>query len=158
MYLFFTICGFLFVSISGIIINYIYDLFPINRVTSFLKPLENNVFNKINITLLPILLWSCIEFPLLVSNKYFFVSILANSFTSCVVMYIIKNSSYLINKRSEEVSDIIGIFIATFFGQLLQYLVLLLDISSKSNIIFQTVCFVIYAGLLIRVRIKPIIK
>lgn len=135
MYLFFTVCGFLFVAISSIIINYIYDIFPINKVTVFLKPLDRASINKFNITLIPILLWSYIELPMLITNKYFVVSVLANSFISCVVMYIIKNSSYLINRKTENVTEGIAIVIATVFGQLIGYLFLLMGADVISSAI-----------------------
>lgn len=145
MYLFFTVCGFLFVAISSIIINYIYDIFPINKVTVFLKPLDRSSINQFNITLIPILLWSYIELPMLITNKYFFVSILANSFISCVVMYIIKNSSYLINKKTENVTEGIAIVIATVFGQLISYLFLLMGANEVSSAFIQGLLVLLYS-------------
>lgn len=158
MYLFFTICGFLFVTISSIIINYIYDIFPINKITIFLKPLGKNFFNQINITIIPILLWSYIELPMLVTNKYFFLSILLNSFVSCIIIYIIKNSSYLINKKTENTIDSIAIIFATLFGQLIQYLILLIGTNSLKNAILQMIFLILYSVLIIVLRINPIKK
>jgi len=158
MYLFFTICGFLFVTISSTIINYIYDIFPINKITTFLKPLGKNFLNQINITLIPILLWSYIELPMLVTNKYFVLSIILNSFVSCIVIYIIKNSSYLINKKTENTVDGIAITFATLFGQLIQYLILLLGTNALKNAILQMILLLGYSAIIIFLRINPIRK
>lgn len=154
MYLFFTVCGFLFVAISSIIINYIYDIFPINKVTVFLKPLDRASINKFNITLIPILLWSYIELPMLITNKYFVVSVLANSFISCVVMYIIKNSSYLINRKTENVTEGIAIVIATVFGQLIGYLFLLMGADVISSALIQGLLLLAYSVGFVYLRLK----
>lgn len=154
MYLFFTVCGFLFVAISSIIINYIYDIFPINKVTVFLKPLDRASINKFNITLIPILLWSYIELPMLITNKYFVVSVLANSFISCVVMYIIKNSSYLINRKTENVTEGIAIVIATVFGQLIGYLFLLMGADVISSALIQGLLLLAYSIGFVYLRLK----
>lgn len=154
MYLFFTVCGFLFVAISSIIINYIYDIFPINKVTVFLKPLDRASINKFNITLIPILLRSYIELPMLITNKYFVVSVLANSFISCVVMYIIKNSSYLINRKTENVTEGIAIVIATVFGQLIGYLFLLMGADVISSALIQGLLLLAYSIGFVYLRLK----
>ena len=41
MYLFFLIFGIIFILAAGIFINYIYEFFPINKITNFIYSTKN---------------------------------------------------------------------------------------------------------------------
>ena len=89
MYLFFMISGFLFVVGFSIILNFLYELFPINKLTKFLSPTENSIFNKITISIVPNIIWALIEILILGSNCYFVLGFILNIFINMCVMYVI---------------------------------------------------------------------
>ena len=68
MYLFFMISGFLFVTGLSVLLKFIYEIFPINKITNFLSPTEESVFNNIGKVIIPNILWALIEVSLLGSN------------------------------------------------------------------------------------------
>ena len=62
MYLFFLIFGIVFILTAGIFINYIYEFFPINKITNFIYSTNNNhLFNDISILNIPIVIWGLFE-------------------------------------------------------------------------------------------------
>ncbi len=125
MYVFFTIFGFLFIVISSILINYIYKIFSINKITNYLYPTDGkSIINEINITVLPIIIWGFIELPILGSNDNFILSILLNILVSCSIIYEIKYGFYLILKKESKFIDVISIIIATILGQSVSYMIL----------------------------------
>ena len=128
MYLFFMITGFLFVTGLSILINYIYEIFSINKITKFLSPTENTIFNKIGITIIPSIIWSLIEIPMLGTNYYFLLGFILNIIISMSVIYVIKYGYNLINKNENNIVKIISIIGGTFFGFTVNYLSLLIGI------------------------------
>ena len=68
MYLFFLIFGIVFILTAGIFINYIYEFFPINKITNFIYSTNNNhLFNDISI--LPQVCVQNVGFLILRSNN-----------------------------------------------------------------------------------------
>ena len=122
--LFFTITGFIFTVLSSIIIKNIYDLYPINKVTEFLKPTEETIFNKISTSVFPIILWAIIEVPVLGFNKYFLIGLLLNIIINCSISYIIMYGNELFSHHEGKTISTISIVIATSFGFLINYLTL----------------------------------
>ena len=100
MYNFFTIFGFFFICICSIIMNYIYDLFPINRLTMLLKPTFQSTWAEISATTLPIILWSFIELPVFGSNSNFLLAVVCNLFVSWSVLYVIRYGAKLFKKEN----------------------------------------------------------
>ena len=90
MYSFFMISGYLFVVGLSVILNYLFELFSINKITKFLCPLEDTIFNKIGIIIIPNILWALIEIIILGSNFYFLMGFILNIFVSLCIMYVIK--------------------------------------------------------------------
>ena len=72
MYLFFLIFGIVFILTAGIFINYIYEFFPINKITNFIYSTNNNhLFNDISILNIPIVIWGLFELPIFGKNPNF---------------------------------------------------------------------------------------
>lgn len=125
MYSFFTIFGFLFIIIASILINYIYNVFSVNKITNFLYPINGrNILNEINITVLPTIVWGFVELPILGSNSNFIFSIILNILVSCAIMYEIKYGSYIFLKKEKSYINIISIIVAVSIGQLVSYMIL----------------------------------
>lgn len=140
MYTFFTIFGFLFIVIASILINYIYNVFSINKVTNYFYPTNGrNVLNEINITVLPIIVWGFVELPVLSDNSNFILSVILNILVACAIMYEIKYGIYVLLKKENKFVDIISIIVATTFGQLVSYMILksnpIIDFGNISYII-----------------------
>jgi len=140
VYTFFTIFGFLFIVIASILINYIYNVFSINKVTNYFYPTNGrNVLNEINITVLPIIVWGFVELPVLSDNSNFILSVILNILVACAIMYEIKYGIYVLLKKENKFVDIISIIVATTFGQLVSYMILksnpIIDFGNISYII-----------------------
>ena len=138
MYNFFTIFGFFFICICSIIMNYIYDLFPINRLTMLLKPTFQSTWAEISATTLPIILWPFIELPVFGSNSNFLLAVVCNLFVSWSVLYVIRYGAKLF-KKENNIIRISSIIIATCFGQLASYLILVSGEFAKTNILVSLI-------------------
>jgi len=140
MYTFFTIFGFVFIVIASILINYIYNVFSINKVTNYLYPTDGkNVLNEINITVLPIIVWGFVELPVLSGNSNFLIATILNILVACAIMYEIKYGIYVLFKTESKFINIIAIIISTAFGQLISYMIFksnpIIDFGNISYII-----------------------
>lgn len=143
MYLYLTILGFLFIVLSSIVINFLDVIFPKNKVSYFLSPIKKTTFNRVNTTVLSIIIWNFITIPIMGSNKLFLISILANIFVSCCVMYIIKYTMIVTFKIENYVIDIFSIVISTVFGSMTAYIVLLINNSYDNYMKFSLIGLVI---------------
>lgn len=155
MYLFFMITGFLFVTGLSILINYIYEIFSINKITKFLSPTENTIFNKIGITILPSIIWSLIEIPMLGTNYYFLLGFILNIIISMSVIYVIKYGYNLINKNENNIVKIISIIGGTFFGFTVNYLSLLIGIQRDSKLTTSLIGILLFTVFYILIKIFP---
>lgn len=154
MYLFFTLFGILFCSISTFIIYFIYDLFPINKITDILNPTKKSIWNDINIAVLPTLIWGLIELPIFGFNNLFIISIILNICVGSAVMYIIKYSSYLFNNKNTLFYDLISIFIAILFGQIIEGLIVAMG-ESDFNIFISILSLIGLIVFVLYLKIKP---
>ena len=117
MYLFFLIFGIIFILAAGIFINYIYEFFPINKVTNFIYSTNNNhLFNDISTLNIPIIIWGLFELPIFGKNPNFIFSLLTNLFISCAIIYIIKYGSEILFNRKDNLVNIISIVVASIIG------------------------------------------
>lgn len=155
MYLFFMITGFLFVICLSILINYIYEIFSINKITKFLSPTENTIFNKIGITIIPSIIWSLIEIPMLGTNYYFLLGFILNIIISMSVIYVIKYGYNLINKNENNIVKIISIIGGTFFGFTVNYLSLLIGIQRDSKLTTSLIGILLFTAFYILIKIFP---
>jgi len=155
MYLFWTIFGFFFIFLSSLVIYNIYEVYPINKVTSFLNPTNETVWNRINITLIPILIWSFIELPILGSNPYFLLSVLLNTCISSAIMYVIRYGYYVINKKDNKLVDILSIFVGTVLGQVIAYITWLLNVNGGRSLFISIIGLVLYTLFIVGLKIWP---
>ena len=155
MYLFFMITGFLFVTGLSILLNYIYEIFSINKITKFLSPTENTIFNKIGITIIPSIIWSLIEIPMLGTNYYFLLGFILNIIISMSVIYVIKYGYNLINKNENNIVKIISIIGGTFFGFTVNYLSLLIGIQRDSKLTTSLIGILLFTVFYILIKIFP---
>ena len=155
MYLFFMVTGSLFVIGMSLLLNYIYELFPVNKITKFLSPMENTIFNKIGITIIPNLLWCAIELSMLGTNYYFILGFCLNVFISMSVIYVIKYGYNLINKKENNIIKIISIIVGTFFGFTVNYLSLLIGISRETKLTNSLIGLLIFTIFYIIIKIHP---
>ena len=126
MYIFFMVAGFIFTIGLSIVLNYLYSIFSINKITKFLHPTDETIFNQISIPIIPIILWSFIELPILGNNNFFLVGLILNIFLTSSIMYIIKYGYKLISPKESNIVSIIAILVSTFFGFIINYLSLLI--------------------------------
>lgn len=147
MYLFFMISGYLFVVGLSIILNYLFELFSINKVTKFLSPLEDTIFNNIGIVIIPNILWALIELPILGNKLFFIVGFILNIFISLCVMYVIKYGYTLISNNESNIVNVVAIFFSCFFGFSSNYICLLIGVNKEINPIYSVgfmICFIVF--------------
>ena len=153
MYLFFMISGYLFVVGLSIVLNYLFELFPITTITKFLSPLEKTVFNKIGIVIIPNLIWALIEFIILGSNRLFLLGLLLNILVSMGMIYVIKYGYFLIAELENNIVNIISIIFGCFFGFFCNYLCLQIGkVKASISLIYS------FLGLLLIIGIYTLIR
>lgn len=148
MYIFFMVAGFIFTIGLSIVLNYLYSIFSINKITKFLHPTDETIFNQISIPIIPIILWSFIELPILGNNNFFLVGLILNIFLTSSIMYIIKYGYKLIFPKESNIVSIIAILVSTFFGFIINYLSLLIGkdgdlLNSIIGLLVITVFYII---------------
>lgn len=155
MYLFFMFGGIIFVCFASIIIYFIYDIFPIGKITTFLNPIQKSLWNDINISVIPTLVWGLIELPVLGINNLFIISIISNICLSSAVVYVIKYGYLLIKKESNDVLNIISIIISTVFGFVLAYLILNISNTNNYNLYFSIGELLVLIGFVFYLKLFP---
>lgn len=143
MYAFFTIFGFIFISIFATITNYIYEIFSINKLTNFLNQVDSKgIWSKINVTILPILMWSLVGLPILGNNANYIISVIVNIIVSCAIIYEIRYGAILLTNKENEKINLISIYIATFIGQIVGFMILKMKPILSSNYLIS-ICGII---------------
>ncbi len=155
MVLFFMISGYLFVVGLSVILTYLFELFSINKVTKFLSPTEDTVFNKIGIVIIPNILWALIEIALLGNNRYFMLGFILNIFISSCLMYVVKYGYSLISNYESNIVNVVAIFFACFFGFLCNYLCLMIGVDKEINPLYSILCLLIFISIYVIIRIFP---
>ena len=154
MYLFFMISGLLFVIGLSTLLKFIYEIFPINKITNFLSPTEESIFNNIGIIIIPSILWALIESSLLGNNYYFLLGFILNIFVSMATIYLIEYGYRLIinkNKNNYIINNI-SIITGSIFGFSVNYLCLLIGISKDIKMYYSVI------GILLFIIIYVLIK
>lgn len=156
MYIFFTIFGFLFVSISSTFLNYIYDIFSINKITNFLVPIDNkSIWNKINITVLPVIIWSMIELPVLGDNGNFVIGVIMNIVISCAIIYEIKYSALVFFNKEGNFINLMAIYAATMLGQVMQFMILKMKPFFNGNYLISIIAMLVILLIYVLIRLYP---
>ena len=155
MVLFFMISGYLFVIGLSIILNYLFELFSITKITSFLSPTEDTTFNKIGIVIIPNILWSLIEVVLLGNNFYFILGFILNIFVSLCLMYVVKYGYKLISKYDSNITNVVAIIFSCFFGFLCNYLCLMIGVNKEINPWFSVLGIIILITIYVLIRLFP---
>ena len=131
------IFGFLFALGSSIVLRFIYNIFPINKVTHFLSPTEDTVWARVGISVIPILIWSFIELPLLGGNDKFLIGILTNIFITCSVSYIVHYTYILICKGESKFIDVLSIVLSLLVGYMVNYITLL--VGKETELLYSLI-------------------
>lgn len=155
MYLFFMVSGYLFVVGFSILLDYLYELFSINKFTKFLNPLNNSIFSEISYCIIPNILWSMIELAMLGTNYYFLLGFILNIFVNLGVMYVIRFGYTLISNKESHIVNILSIMFASFFGFVCNYLCLLIGVSKNINILYSLVGVIIIIIIFLLIKIFP---
>ncbi len=153
MYIFFMVAGFIFTIGLSIVLNYLYSIFSINKITKFLHPTDETIFNQISIPIIPIILWSFIELPILGNNNFFLVGLVLNIFLTSSIMYIIKYGYKLISPKESNIVSIIAILVSTFFGFIINYLSLL--IGKDGDLLNSIIGLLVITAFYIVIKIFP---
>lgn len=155
MYMYFTIFGILFVSCFATVTNFLYDFFPINKFTNFFKPLGKGIWHKISDLVLPTILWSFIELPILGNLKLFWIATVLNLCIGSSLMYVIKYGSYVLLKKENNIINLISIYVSTIVSYLLSYFMFMLSSVNNHYIIISIVILLICLLIYIIVNLFP---
>lgn len=155
MYLYFMICGFLFVMGSSIVLTYLFELVSINSFTKFLSPIEDTPFNRISISVISNLIWAFIEIGLLGSNKLFVLGFILNIFITLSTMYVIKYGYELVSNKESDVLKVVSIVISCLLGFICNYLCLLIGINKNIPTIASFLIILGFTAVYIIIRLYP---
>lgn len=155
MYLYFMICGYLFVVGSSIVLTYLFELVSINGFTKFLSPIEDTPFNRISISMIPNLIWAFIEVGLLGSNKLFVLGFILNIFITLSTMYVIKYGYELVSNKESDILKVASIIISCLLGFICNYLCLLIGINKNIPTIASFLIIMGITAVYIIVRLYP---
>lgn len=153
MYLFFMVTGYIFTVLSSILILQTYNIFSINKLTKFIYPPKETIFNKIGVSLIPILLWSLIEIAILGTNSYFMLGICLNIFLNCSISYIIIYGYFLISSKETPLVQLVSILIANFFGYAINYISLL--IGGTTSMLYNIIAIVVFIIVYTIIKLYP---
>ena len=143
MEIFFAVFGFFFVSIFATVTNYLYEFFPYNNFFKIIHSLEEGIFNKINILILPIIIWTMIELPLLGNKNLLFLSLLLNITISSAIVYVIKYGMFGLFEKVGNTVNLISIYIGAFVGQFISFLIISISNSNLNVFIAITEVLII---------------
>lgn len=155
MYLFFMISGFLFVSMASILFSFIYELFEVNEITSFIRPTNNSVYNNITISIIPLIIWTLIEMIVLSDNRLFALGFILNAFLNMSIIYVIRYGYKIITNKTSPIVDIISIIIAVLFGFLCNYLCLKVGAPYTINPLITIIIVAIFITVFVLIRKHP---
>ena len=155
MYLFFMICGYIFVTSASIVLIYLFELFSINAFTKFLNPLEKSTFNNVGISIFPNIIWAVIELIAISTNKMFIVGFLMNVFVTMSLMYVIQNGYEMVTKKESEVVKPISIFISCFFGFICNYMCLLIGVKHEIHSLASILLMIALTSIYILIKLYP---
>ncbi len=155
MNLFFMISGFLFVSGFSVILNYLFEIFSINKFTKFLNPLNNAIFNDISYAIIPNILWAFIELIILGTNYYFLLGLVLNILVSMGVMYVIRYGYRLFHDNESHIVNIVSIIVSCFFGFTCNYLCLLTGINKNIKLVYSFIGLVVFTIVYLVIKFFP---
>lgn len=150
--LFLIVSGLVFTILFSIIIKNIYDVFSINKITEFLNPIEDTVFNRIGISILPIIIWGFVEILALGSFKYFVLGIVLNIIVNCCISYIIIYGHTYITEYESKLFLIVVIIISSITGYAVNYLTLL--IGGIGNFTYSVIGLLLLTVFYILIKLK----
>ncbi len=156
MYAFFTIFGFIFVSIFATVTNYIYEIFPFNRFTNFLYQIDNKgIWSKINVTVLPILIWSLVGLPILGNNANFIVSVAVNIIISSAIIYEIRYGALMLANKENDKINLISIYIGALIGQTISFMILKMQTLWQGSYLISILGIIFMIAIHCLLIIKP---
>lgn len=155
MYLFFMISGFLFVIGLSVLFKFIYEIFPVNKITNFLSPTEESIFNNTGIIIIPNILWALIEVSILGNNYYFILGFILNIFISMATIYIIEYGYRLLTNKKSNVVNIIAIIIGSIIGFSIHYLCLLIGISKEIKLYYSVIGILLFTIIYVIIKFFP---
>ena len=155
MYLFFMLCGYIFVVGGSIILNYLYEVFSVNKLTKFLSPDKDTIFNNIGIILIPNFVWALIEIVMIGNNYYFIIGFILNIVVSLCVMYIVIYGYKLFTDAYSNLVRIIAFFISCVFGFAINYFALLSAIDKEGKLSYSLLGLFIIIGFYLIIRKFP---
>lgn len=155
MVLILSVFGLLFICMSSILIYFIYDIFSINKVTNLLNPIEKSIWNNINITIIPMLLWYFICIPAFGKNNLFILMVILCTCVASAVMYIIKYGLLLFNKKDSNFINVLAIIVSTIISQLLSFLLLNINSNYNFNIFYSIIFVILYLCFVIYLKLYP---
>lgn len=138
MDLFFTLFGAIFICTFVTGTYYIYDSFPMNKITNLLHPLNHGTWCKINHAVLPILIWATIELPILGNHQNFILSIILSIFLSCSTMYVFVIGENILFHRETKLVNLLSRYIGIILSQIICYLLFAIP-SVKEVSIFLSI-------------------
>ena len=142
--------GFLFISIVGTILHFVYDWSNHDKYVSIFGAVNESVWEHMKLVVFPSLVWLLIEIPFVGNNPNF---LLAKCISLIVMILLIPTLFYLLKyifKKVIFIVDILIFYVSVGLGQYFSYLILSKEaVSGIYNYISLVIMIIIYGYFLI---------
>ena len=142
--------GFLFISILGTILHFVYDWSNHNKYAGIFGAVNESVWEHMKLVVFPSLLWLIIEIPFYFKNNNFLTSKAVGLIIMLVfipvlfylIKYLFRNNSFIV--------DILIFYVAVGLGQFISYIILNKSaVNPIYNYISLLILIIIYGYFLI---------
>ena len=140
------IIGFLFISLSGTFLHFLYDLSNHNKIVGVFSSVNESVWEHIKLALTPAFLYSLIDgYFYGYYNNYFFAKLI-NILSIIIVMPLLFYGIKFLLKRNIPIINILIFFVTVFISEFSMYkLLLICPVSYFTKYISLVLLFILFA-------------
>lgn len=150
------ILGFIFVSILGTILHFVYDMTNHNKIVALFGAVNESVWEHIKLALTPTFLWSLVDGYVYGTNpNYFFAKFIGIVSIIIVIPTIYYGYRFLLKKRIP-IIDISSFFVSVFCSQFLTSSILKSSVVSYQVSYVSLVLLFIVFGMYLTLTLFPI--
>lgn len=150
------VIGFIFISILGTILHFVYDYSNHNKVVALFGAVNESVWEHIKLALTPAFIWSLVDGYIYGMNPNYFLAKFIGIITIIITIPVIYYGYQFILKKRVPLIDISSFFVTVFLSQFLTSLILKQDqVSYLVSYISLVFLFIIF-GMYLTLTLLPI--
>lgn len=148
--------GFIFISIIGTLLHFIYDISNHNKIVGLFGAVNESVWEHIKMALTPFFLWSLVDGYKYGDLNNFFLSKFVGVMAIIIVISLIFFVYKIFTKKSALIIDILLFYVAIGVSQYLSYLIINASSVSYTISFISCVLFFIIFGFYMTATLFPI--